>query len=782
MNRIIKINDSCTGRECFGFDFEGPWVHEGGYPTRFYGGDEHWITDAQFGDTLPAFSFRFRGDAVSLYGHKTSEGARCEVTLDGKYVGELDYYSPDRREQALLFSLEAITSGTHTLRVQMLSQSNESAGTTHEASVDYAECSCGDEVFLPESIEVSPSSIYLEKGMTAKLCAEVMPDYADCREVEFSSSNTGIVEADSEGNLYASGCGDAVITVSVKNHDIRKDIPVHCEKTGKPLDAFLSDESLHTCPENYTDVLKAINDGRITYKALYRAFRRDRVLIKLDLFTRSAAVRNVNVTMSDLISDSGVISSCCADIRLVTPTLAHDTGKYVPDCINLHLPADLKPYSVNTVFALADIPCDAKAGKYSTVFTVTADGCDDIKINAELEVYGYTLPEPKDYPFRLELWQYPYSAERYYSGKTTEAYFGNDVKDLPFVHLTGKADGALRSQLAIYRSAGGKAVTVTCVEDPWNSQTFDPYPSMVKWHRHADGSFTFDYTDLDRWVDLNFDCGIDCAIKTFSVSCWGNRVTWIEDDGSVKCVCPQSGSAEWKEIWGAFISDYMVHMTERGLFERTYLSMDERPPEEIEAFLDLNDSIKSPDGKSFKTSLAVFRFEAEYLFDRIDDLSLALYMDGDRVEEIAEKRRKAGKNTTLYTCGPACSALSNEPYESEYSMMFTAMRGTDGFLRWALDSFNADPIASSQHRLFAAGDLYLIYPDSMGQCREAHTSHRFEKIAQGIRNVEKFRLLAAAKPEYADELHDLLYSFGRSGDIKSDISRVMDGLYEIAEK
>lgn len=778
--KTIVINDDCTGRDCFAFSYEGPWVHEGGFPSRFHDGDEHWITSAQFGGNLPAFSFTFRGTAVSLFGHKTSEGALCFVELDGEHIGEIDYYAPAREEKALLFSASVPDGGLHTLRVQMLEKSNPCAGKTHEASVDYAQCVCSGEVFTPEKIEISDDFIYLERSMKAEIHARVLPEYADSTELLFSSSDPSVASVSQNGVVTGKRKGECDIKISVRGSDLSVNVKVLCSNSTRLLSAVLGDENYHSLPDEYGKLLFRCNSGYLEKGNQYRAFRRDRVIIKIDLFTHSRDADNVSIVMSDLVSNSGTIPSSCADIRLVTPTLAHDTQRYIPDCINTHFPADLKARSVYTAFALVDIPEDAAADSYKGTFTLYCDGHNKIMLRFGIRVYGCTLPEKKDYPFRLELWEYPYSAERYYSGMTTRKYFGGNINRLPFVHLTGKYDEALRSQLKLFADAGGKAITVTCVEDPWNSQTHDPYPSMIKWHRHSDGGFSFDYTDLDRWINLNFECGINRLIKTFSIACWGNRVTWINDDGSVSCESFVPGTDEWKKVWGAFLRDYMDHMLEKGWFDITYMSMDERGPEDIQALLDLNDSIKTPDGRSFRTALAVFRFDAEFLFDRIDDLSLALYMDGKKVREIAEKRRLEGKNTTLYTCGAACSALSNEPYESEYSMMFTAMRHTDGFLRWALDSFNADPIASSQHTLFAAGDLYLIYPDNPGCCSEAHTSHRFEKIAEGIRNVEKFRALAAAKPERADEIYALLDSFGHSSDIPADIRRVMDGLYAIA--
>ena len=554
-------------------------------------------------------------------------------------------------------------------------------------------------------------------------------------------------------------------------------------ENNRPLYAVISDVDFHTNPDTYESVLEK---ARLHPVDVFSdtAFRNDRVLCKLDVFSTDIPLHDVQAVISDFKTENrDVISSGCADIRFITPTFAHDAGIWIPDCIDTKEPIDMDRKTVRTLFLRMDIPESAAAGAYTAELTLSCREAAPLVFRLYVSVLPYTLPQRPDTPFRLELWMYPYSAERYYANIDTKQYFGEDVTRLPFIHLTGKADDALRSQLKLYASAGGKAITVTCVEDPWNTQTYDPYPSMIKWHHHEDDSFSFDYTDFDKWVRLNMECGVSAAIKTFSIAAWGNRVTYINDDNSVSSEAPAPGSERWTKLWSSFLRDYMRHTEEMGWFDKTYISMDEREPEEIEAVLSLNDSIKNADGKSFKTALAVYRFDAAHLFDRIDDLSLALGMDEPLVKDIAQKRRLAGKTTTLYTCGPSCSALANEPYESEYSQLYTAKQQTDGFLRWALDSFNADPIASTAHRLFAAGDLYMIYPDHIGNGFEAHSSHRFEKIAAGIRDVLKIRVLADEKPECRERLAALLDSLGKeSTDLHAEVRRVMNGVYRIAEE
>lgn len=150
----------------------------------------------------------------------------------------------------------------------------------------------------------------------------------------------------------------------------------------------------------------------------------------------------------------------------------------------------------------------------------------------------------------------------------------------------------------------------------------------------------------------------------------------------------------------------------------------------------------------------------EHLFDRVTDLSLAIQLPANKLKVIAAHRRELGLMITLYACGGQYNALENAPYENLYTMWCCEKIGMDGFLRWALDAFNADSLTSSDHRLYAAGDFYLIYPDDRDAAApQANSAVRFEKLAEGCRDITKFRYFKANFPEWAE----MISTFGRKG-------------------
>lgn len=782
------VNDDEVGTEMFQFSFEGPWVHEGGFPDRFVGGDEHWITSAQFGDALPAYSFRFYGSKVELYGHKVPAGAMADVLIDGELVGTIDYYLPSRAEQQLLFASAEMEEGEHVITVRLNGQSNPSSTGTFEAAVDYAKFYHTEREFYPTAIQLEDSEIMLEEGMTYQPSAKILPAYASVLpEIIWSSSDPQVASADPQsGAVRALRAGEATITARLDGMDIEASFKVEVRPCKERFASMVKDNNLHAYEDEYlTYVEQTYEEGTSGMRSWSgTAWRNDVVTSRIDLLTKAESYEDVTLSSSDFISDSGsVIASEHIAMTFMRSSLAYTNERQITDIITDERVMDLQAQKLYSVWVAINVPEQAQPGEYHGTLRISCDDTVLAEFAYTLHVIDLVQPDAQEDEMQLELWMYPYSSNRYYSGKSTVEYFGDSVEDLYAVHLDPQYQDGLESQLELYRKAGGDAITVTVVEDPWNSQTPDPYPSMVKWIRHSDGTFSFDYTDLDYWVSLNLAHGIDGQIKSFSMSCWGNRITYYDEaSGQVVSEAPATGSARWEELWRAFMEDYVAHMEKKGWFDMTYMAMDERPLAEIEPVLDLVESVTNSKGESMKMSLAVYDYGAESIFDRIDDLSLAYQLGSSKVKEIAEHRQELGLLTTMYTCGAQNSALLNEPGEGAYSIYHAAKYGTDGFLRWALDAFNDDPLVSSAHRILAAGDIYLIYPDEKDDAEmQAHSSVRFEKLMEGVRDMAKLKVLREQYPQLEEKVADLLDSIGMNT-MPAEVNRVRAEIFRLSEE
>lgn len=752
----LIINDADVGDDINQFHFSAGWVHEGGYPSLFEGGDEHWTTKKQFGDTLPSFSMTFLGDKITLYGHRTNEGCKADVFIDGEKAGEIDYYRNGRLNKDKLFESELLEEGEHTIQVVLTGERSESAGTTLEAAVDYAVVEGTRREFDATSITLDRHSLSLEEGMQVDLHTAIGPSYATrIPEVVFESSDPAVASVDEEGHVKALSAGEATITATLEGTQISDACTVSVREAHAELFySTISDENYHGYPSRYLDSVEDLYNEPGEHEEQDVMWKNDVFSSRIDFYTKGEAIEDAALKIDSITDASGKeADDLSASLTWMHDVTSHSDNQQIFDVITHETAKTLDPMSMQAAWLSVSSSPQARAGTYTIQASLESQGQTLDSWSWQVEVQDLELPELDT---QMELWMYPYSANRYYSGKSSEEYFGTRVQDLYNIHLDPAYDDALGAQLDLYREIGGDAITVTVVEDAWNHQCHDPYPSMVKWNRKADGTFTFDYTDLDKWVQMNLDHGIDGQIKSFSMSCWGNRITYFDEaSGTIKTESPATGSERWVELWSTFMQDYADHMTEKGWFDKTYMAMDERPLSEVEPVLDLVESIENSEGKSMKTAIAVYQWDIESVMDRIDDLSLSISMAGDaRTRPLFEKRAAEGKLSTLYTCGAQNSAMLNQPGESADSLLRAWKCRAQGLLRWALDSFNADPLTSSVHTRFVPGDLYLFYPSAVDGDRIPQSSPRYEKLMEGNRMVQKLKVLQENYPFLSDVLEE----------------------------
>lgn len=529
------------------------------------------------------------------------------------------------------------------------------------------------------------------------------------------------------------------------------------------LAAMVGDEGVHRYADLYDQYLRAAGKSTAHLRTFSDyAWRGDTVNSRIDLLTKEKEVKGAKLVTNELVSESGdkipasAVTVTYMDAPLMESVYQTTKDKYPFDIISHDTVRDLKAKSVYCAWVNIDIPKDAAPGKYTTVISVVGEGGIRADFNYNIEVLDLLQPELSH---QLDLWCYPYSAQRYYMGVDSEEYFGAEAENCYNIHLDKKYEEAFKSQLALYAKAGGDVITATVVEDAWNSQTPDSYPSMIKWIRKADNTFAFDYTDFDYWVELNMSMGIDSQINCYSMVSWGGKIVYYSEKADrIAFEKPDFGSERWKEMWTAFLTDFAAHLEEKGWFDITYMAMDERPLDQVTHVLDLLDTVKTKDGKTFKSSLAINNKDLEPVLHRVDDLTPAIGLTGGWTRDLAIKRRAEGKTTKIYTCNNQNSSMENDPRESAESIYIAYHRDTDGLLRWALDAFNDNPHETSYHTSYAAGDIYLIYPDRLDEGMQAMSTPRFEKLAEGMRDIAKLKFLREKYPLLEKTVQDYVIS------------------------
>ena len=467
----------------------------------------------------------------------------------------------------------------------------------------------------------------------------------------------------------------------------------------------------------------------------HSAWRGEKVFAQA-VISSDTELEDVTLSVSDLSNGKSGIKSGNISVQFVSFVVSDllDTTKYgqcgqrqdksewgevlVADVLDLKESMNIPAGRKQPVWMTVNVPSNAKPGKYRGKLTVSSSNAKSRSLPVELIVSDHILPPDSDWTFHLDLWQNPYSVARYENVPLwSDAHFE-----------------AMRPVMKMLADAGQKSVTTTIMNRPWNGQTEDAFGSMVTKIRRIDGTWLYDYTIFDRWVEFMFSLGIDKQINCYSMIPWALEFDYYDQATSSNTTIQATpGSQEYNEYWGSFIADFARHLKSKGWFEKTMIAMDERPMESMQAVLSLIRNIEP----GFKISLAGNYHEP--INYEIADFSEGFAPKKEFPESAKAKRKELGLTTTIYTCcaeaHPNMFVIS-DPDEAAWLGWFAQAENYDGYLRWAYNSWTLDPLTDTRFRTWPAGDCFVVYPGGRG-------SVRFSKLTEGIQDFEKVRILRA---------------------------------------
>lgn len=456
------------------------------------------------------------------------------------------------------------------------------------------------------------------------------------------------------------------------------------------------------------------------------AWRGERVNFQL-LVSNGAEDANASYTFSDLKCGKSIIPAANVVGGFVQPVITDKftgCGHHAVDAYGENLVADritadsitlLEANTSRGLWLTVQIPQDAVPGTYSGCVTVTANG-KSVKSNYKVKVVNHTLPAPAEWRFHLDFWQNPYAVARVHNVEL----WSSEHFALLRPYMTKLAEG------------GQKVITATLTNRPWNGQTYDPFGSMVTWVRKADGTWWYDFTIFDRWVEFMMDCGITKEITCFSMIPWNLSFRYYDQatDSHKEMKCAP-GEKKYAEFWGGMLKAFAAHLKEKGWFEKTHISMDERSLAQMQAAI----KVIKEYAPGMKISMAG-NYHPEIETD-ISDYCLGIETYKSYTPELLARRRAEGKISTYYTC---CSAqypnlfTFTDPADGEFIALEALVRDLDGYLRWAYNSWTVEPEKDSRFTAWPAGDTYIVYPFSI-------SSIRWERLVQGVQQFEKYKIL-----------------------------------------
>ena len=456
-----------------------------------------------------------------------------------------------------------------------------------------------------------------------------------------------------------------------------------------------------------------------------RAWKGERVAAQAVLAT-PIELQNVSMTVSDLKCGKSVIPASNVKkyfVRYVMTDWHNDKKDSFLLADRLDPAKTLKVAAKTTRPLWLDlkVPADVKAGTYKGVLSVDCDG-QKLTLPLQVQVVNHVLPEPKDWKFHLDLWQNPYAFARYYQVPLwSQAHF-----DL------------MRPLMQLLANAGEKVITASIIQHPWNSQTYDPFESMIAKMKQLDGSWKYDYTVFDKWIQFMMDCGITEQIDCYTLVPWSYIFDYYDcATNSVKTIACQPSTREYRDLILPFLKDFAQHLKQKGWFDRTCIAMDERPMDQMDAAWKV---VKEADPNWRIEGAANYDVDSE-IGDRVYDLSVA-YQYKLLSKDVLDRRNSKGQKITFYTCcGPdrPNTFTFSDPAESAFLGWHAMAAGYNGYLRWAYCSWTPQPNQDSRFITWPSGDCYLVYPGC--------SSSRMERLVEGIQDYEKIRILKESSTE-----------------------------------
>ncbi|MBO4500858.1 MAG: DUF4091 domain-containing protein [Clostridia bacterium] len=450
---------------------------------------------------------------------------------------------------------------------------------------------------------------------------------------------------------------------------------------------------------------------------------------------------------------------------------------FTPDdngsCADILLSENHLDMTANKCAALwydVDITQNTSSGKLSVNIYESSMFSDEKLIYTlplQIDVVDITLPDADKFRFYLDLWQHSSNLAR----KHETPLFSQEHFEV------------LESYVKSLAYLGQKAVTVVVSEIPWSGQSCADAKekanlfeySMVKVRKTVSGRFEYDYSAMQRYIDLCFANGIDREISVYGlVNIWkGNkekgftkpaprypdniRIRYFdESDGSYKFMRRSSQIDN-------YIKNLERYFIKAGLIEKVRVAADE--PADIEAYRRSVSRLHSV-APSFVMKAAINHAEfipefKEVIADFVPFISCV----SAQYDTIKSYLGMQGKRFLWYVC---CypfypnTFLSNELCEALFIAVLTSFLGFDGFLRWNYTVFPDDPRSSVKYGVFPCGDVNFVYPSRSGKVL---LSLRYKAMR---RAAELFELLERAKEKATGtELHALYSCVMRTFDIPS---------------
>lgn len=381
-----------------------------------------------------------------------------------------------------------------------------------------------------------------------------------------------------------------------------------------------------------------------------------------------------------------------------------------------------------------DLPSGIKAGKYKIKISLyCSNGLNDETLVETKEIsiiiHDYKLPKPSDYTLYTDIWQHNSNIARTFGVKLwSDEHFNFISKVLDKLALLGQKSMTL--------------VVSDCPWRGWGCYLMRDYPAnmfeynIISTVKECNGNFVYDYTAMDRYIELCKEKGINGDITLYGlIGIWKMPYFNTQNPDYPEAVKIRYFDAKdgiyrfmtTREEIINYISNLFAHFKKIGVWDIVRIGADE--PSMPESFMANLNILKSIDS-SIKLKLAIDKPEI-------------IVTLGEHASDIAysfpctlKTYQKSGDNTRKlwYVCNIPTrpNSLLDSPSTDTVALgILNHVFGFDGFLRWAFTCWTTSPLTDIRYNIngLPAGDMCLVYPDTNGEILE---SLRFIQLKYGI--------------------------------------------------
>ena len=406
---------------------------------------------------------------------------------------------------------------------------------------------------------------------------------------------------------------------------------------------------------------------------------------------------------------------------------------------------------LNSVWVEINIPKDMEAGTYD--FTIEVDGGEfgTTKSTVTVEVIGATLPDEDIY---FTQWFHADCLANYYN---VEVWSDRHFEIVENFIKTARRNGINMILTPIFTppldtAVGGERRTTQLVGIEVN-----------------ESEYSFDFTLLDRWIDILNRCGVEYIEISHLFTQWGAKHApkiMATVDGEYKKIFgweTDAHSDEYATFLRTFLPELLAHMKARGDDKRCFFHVSDEP--------------HKGDEENYKASKAIV---SDILKDYtiMDALSSIEFYDMGIIEHPIPANNRIRPFLEANIPGLWTYYCVSQPID--VSNRFHAMPGwrnrsigmqiykhnIHGFLQWGYNFYNnqfsGDPInpyyEQSADYAFQGGDAFSVYPAMDGTALE---SPRLAVFYEGLQDIKAMKL-AESLTSHDEVVKAMEDCFGRS--------------------